>query len=73
MEIVEAVNRQLQDEIGESTLNKEQHKMLQQKYGLMAPQFTASERNLILREERKNGANGNATSGAASTRNRSRR
>lgn len=55
MELVEAVNRQLKDEIGDEEIGKDETRILQQKYGLVAPQFTASERNLIIREERKLG------------------
>ena len=56
MELITDVRNQLQAEIGNDELTKEETKMLEQKYGIIPPQFTASERNLILREERK--ANG---------------
>jgi hypothetical protein len=55
VELNEAVERQLREEIGEAELTEDQKSILQQKYGLRAPKFTGSERNLILREERKQG------------------
>jgi len=51
--MIEELQRQLQEEIGEDELNKDELKILAQKYGLMVPQFTPSERNLIIRDERK--------------------
>jgi hypothetical protein len=56
LELTEAVERQLREEIGDAELTEDQKNILQQKYGLRAPKFTGSERNLILREERKQGA-----------------
>lgn len=55
MELIEAVERQIREEIGEAELTEDQKSILQQKYGLRAPKFTGSERNLILREDRKQG------------------
>jgi hypothetical protein len=57
LELIEAVERQLREEIGDAELTEDQKSILQQKYGLRTPKFTGSERNLILREERKQGGN----------------
>ena len=51
--IVKAINEQIAEEIGDSELNIEQKRMLLQKFGVMSPKFTPSERNLILKDERK--------------------
>lgn len=35
--------------------SKAEHKMLLQKYGVIPPQLTPSEKNLVLKDERKHG------------------
>ena len=51
--IIQALNEQMVEEIGDTELNLEEKRMLLQKFGLMAPQFTPSERNLIMKDERR--------------------
>lgn len=48
------VNQQMKEEVGDDTLTEPFKLMLQQKYGIVPPQFTPLERNLILQEERRN-------------------
>lgn len=50
--------REVLEEIGPTT--QEQEKMILQKYGVIPPQLTASEKNMIIREER-NDAKRNAS------------
>lgn len=50
--VLESVTKQFKEDVGTDTLTKEHTFMLQQKYGLVAPQLTLSEQNLIRREER---------------------
>lgn len=46
------IREQVQEELG-PFYTKDQEKMVNQKYGVIPPQYTASEKNLIIREERR--------------------
>lgn len=55
---MEDVLNQWREELGNPVLGErltDPQKMTAQKFGLIPPQLTASEKNLILREERRNG------------------
>lgn len=47
-----AITQQMRQEFGDQTPTIPQLSMLQQKYGIIAPQLTEMEKNLILRTER---------------------
>lgn len=51
--VIKAINEQMAEEIGDDELNFEEKRMLLQKFGVIPPKFTPSERNLILKDERK--------------------
>lgn len=51
--IVVAVNEQMAEEVGDDELNFEEKRMLLQKFGVIPPKFTPSERNLIMKDERR--------------------
>jgi len=61
MELIDYLNKQLHDEIGvdafgeENVLTNKEVRMLLQKHGIMTPQLTNTERNLIRREELQHG------------------
>lgn len=56
MELIEAVSKQLAEEVGDDeNFNRETFKMLQMKYGMIATVLTSSEKYLIQKEERLNG------------------
>lgn len=48
------LHEQAREELGAEYTELEQN-MVQQKYGIIQPNFTASEKNLILREDRNRG------------------
>lgn len=53
MELIEAVSKQLAEEVGDDeNFNRETFKMLQMKYGMIATVLTSSEKYLIQKEER---------------------
>lgn len=49
------VTRQMRDEIGDEKLSREERFILQQKYGLVAPQLTEKELRVIRRRANGNG------------------
>lgn len=51
MELVEAVNQQFNQEVGEEGVTSKENMMLRMKYGLSAAILTPSEKYLIKKEE----------------------
>lgn len=52
MDVIESIKKQFKEEVGDQELTKEETLMLQQKFGLVAPVLTQSERNLVSKYER---------------------
>jgi len=51
MDIIESVNNQIKEEIGNAKLNKFELQMIQMKYGTLSVELTPSEKYLIKKEE----------------------